>query len=211
MDCCKGRWAWPAGGGVTPLLPRAATSWLLDHHSHGFLLLVCHTCTPEVGLHQTRRHFTRFPHVFSDFYDSLGFSRADVQYMDTETGVLSVCFCDFGTRKKKSTGSQTDSTCNAMVPMRIKTVSIPAVPKHFVPRRPPKSTIKPTLTLNHNYLLQIFNWNNEHKVMATEQLRTFLGVRPCLPHSLSCLSILLWYFDCFIRWLTIYLFNFFFF
>lgn len=36
MDCCQGRWAWPAGGGggggggVTPLLPRAATSWLLD-------------------------------------------------------------------------------------------------------------------------------------------------------------------------------------
>lgn len=35
MDCCQGRWAWPAGvgggaGGVTPLPPQAAASGLLD-------------------------------------------------------------------------------------------------------------------------------------------------------------------------------------
>lgn len=54
MDCCQGRWAWPAGGGggsgdggVTPFLPLTATSWLLDPWQTLPLLLA--SCLPQVN------------------------------------------------------------------------------------------------------------------------------------------------------------------
>lgn len=54
MDCCQGRWAWPAGGGggsgdggVTPLLPLTATSWLLDPWQTLPQLLA--SCLPQVN------------------------------------------------------------------------------------------------------------------------------------------------------------------